>query len=1580
VALSGKTFRIFISSTFSDLKEERNALQERVFPRLRDLCMAHGFRFQAIDLRWGVSEEASLDQQTVRICLEEIARCQKTALKPNFIVLLGDRYGWCPLPYEIPASEFEEIERRVNDSSTHELLATWYRRDDNAVPPVYCLQRRTGEFVDLSVWEERVERPLRAALLEAVAGMDLSEDDRLKYDSSATEQEIVRGAMKVEDAREHIFCFFRSFLVERADRSVAAQRENGHLSPVDEVSRDGDFHHFVDRAPHGEFDPGAYARLANLKGRLESLLPGKTMKYQARWTDSGVTLSHLDALCTDVYDSLSLEIMKQISRSGKTDPEELEDQAHEEFGEERARIFVGRAAILDTIRKYIRSENRHPLAIYGEPGSGKSALMARSVHEARLNHPEAIIIARFIGATPASTDGRSLLEDLCRRIGRVYGSEDEIPLEYKDLVREFPKRLGLATKEKPLILFLDALDQLSDADRARSLAWFPAELPENANLVASAIPGECMDAMKRKLPSDRRVELGPMPMGEGAELLDRWLSANRRILRNDRKREVLGKFAKCGMPLYLKLAFEEARFWKSYDDLPLGTDGKRGLSEDVPGLIEDILRRLSREEEHGETLVSRSLGYIAAGKNGLTEDELLDVLSDDGEVIEDFQRRSPKSPPVLALPVTIWSRLRSDLERYLTERQADGTSLISFFHRQFEEAITRNYLTGDLKRARHESLARYFTSRPLWLETDGKKIPNLRKLSELPFQQALSGMATALNVTLTDYDFIYAKVFAVGPQFLIEDYDLALNTGLIISAVISETAGRTLELIRSTLLLGAHLLRRDPNLLAGQLTGRLISFDIPEIRGILRQVRKMRDVPWLRPILPSLYLPLGPLLLTLAEHTGEVYAVSVTADGRRAVSGSEDKTVKVWDLESGEVLRTLIGHTGEVYSVALTPDGCRALSGSEDMTLKVWDLESGEALRTLEGHSGFVNAVAVTPDGRRAVSGSGDHTLKVWNLESGEVLRTLEGHTEGINAIAVTPDGCRVVSGSRDNSLKLWDLESGAMLQTLEGNTRIVSAVGVTPDGCRVISASLLDNALNVWDLERGELLRTMEGHIWPVNAIAVSPDGLRVVTGSGDTFLRIWDLQSGTLLHTLDGHTKWINAVAVTSDGHRVVSGSRDKTLKVWEPESREALHTSEGHSEAINTIAVTPDGRIAVSGSDDNTLKVWNLESGEVLHTLEGHTDRVRAVAVTPDGRRAVSGSSDHSLMVWDLENGKALSIMRGHTWSVYAVAVTPDGRRAVSGSSCDMAPALLGPRTNVLKVWDLEKGELERDLMGHAWRAKAVAVTPDGRYAVSASGDSLKTPIGDNTLRVWDLESGEVLRTLMGHTGEVYSVALTPDGHRAVSGSRDTTLKVWDLESGEVLHTLERHIWHISLIQPIAVTPDGRRSVSVSCDKTMKVLDLETGEVLNTLEGHTDEVNAVAVTPDGRRAVSGSEDHTVRVWDLENGEVLASFCGEGAIRACSIVGDGSTIIAGEDSGKVHILRVENITCDAPVVTVYASTANGVPAFGCPGCHMWARIHESFLGSEVHCPNCGKTIRFNLFTINADWRPIEKAWRGEK
>lgn len=206
--ITTRTFRVFVSSTFEDLKEERNALQRDAFPKLRTLCEQHGARFQAIDLHWGVRVEAGLDQQTLEICLHEIERCQRTGVKPNFIVLLGERYGWQPLPSRIPAAEFDALRPHIPPGEALAKADHWYKLDENAVPPEYCLQPRTGEFTDPDAWK-KVQQDLHPALAQAARAAGLLEKALIKYEASATHQEILAGLGETEADREHVFGFFR---------------------------------------------------------------------------------------------------------------------------------------------------------------------------------------------------------------------------------------------------------------------------------------------------------------------------------------------------------------------------------------------------------------------------------------------------------------------------------------------------------------------------------------------------------------------------------------------------------------------------------------------------------------------------------------------------------------------------------------------------------------------------------------------------------------------------------------------------------------------------------------------------------------------------------------------------------------------------------------------------------------------------------------------------------------------------------------------------------------------------------------------------------------------------------------------------------------------------------------------------------------------------------------------------------------------------------------------------------------------------------------------------------------------------
>ncbi|HCU38135.1 MAG TPA: hypothetical protein DGT21_22685, partial [Armatimonadetes bacterium] len=221
-----------------------------------------------------------------------------------------------------------------------------------------------------------------------------------------------------------------------------------------------------------------------------------------------------------------------------------------------------------------------------------------------------------------------------------------------------------------------------------------------------------------------------------------------------------------------------------------------------------------------------------------------------------------------------------------------------------------------------------------------------------------------------------------------------------------------------------------------------------------------------------------------------------------------------------------------------------------------------------------------------------------------------------------------------------------------------------------------------------------------------------------------------------------------------------------------------------------------------------------------------------------------------------------------------------------------------------------------------------------------------------------------------------AVTPDGRRAVSASDDGTLELWDLESGEALRTL---IEHSDWVMAVAGTPDGRRAVSASQDKTLKLWDLESGESLRTLAGHADGVLAVAVTPDGRRAVSASLDHTIKLWDLESGECLCTWPAENWVLSCAVAPGQFTIVAGDEGGTVHFLRVENVTPGPLIITAWVASGDSTPTFGCLHCRVWSEVSETDLGTERPCPNCGKTVKLNEVVIEADWRPVAAAWQGD-
>ncbi|WP_026732990.1 serine/threonine-protein kinase [Fischerella sp. PCC 9605] len=307
-------------------------------------------------------------------------------------------------------------------------------------------------------------------------------------------------------------------------------------------------------------------------------------------------------------------------------------------------------------------------------------------------------------------------------------------------------------------------------------------------------------------------------------------------------------------------------------------------------------------------------------------------------------------------------------------------------------------------------------------------------------------------------------------------------------------------------------------------------------------------------------------------------------------------------------LHTLIGSPGalsSVNSIAISPDGQILASGHDDKTIKLWDLNTTKLICTLAGHSQAVKSVAFSPDGKTLATASDDKTIKLWNLNTFEEICTLFGHSNAVKSVVFSPDVGILASGSWDKTIKLWDVETGKEICTLTGHQLQVSAVAFSSQGKLLASASF-DRTIRLWDLsplhtEVGRKFKncpcySLLGHAWAVLTVAFSPDGNILATGSDDNTIKLWQVNTGQIISTLLGHSWSVLAVAFSPNGETLISGSRDNTVKLWKVSTTEEIATLTSHVDSVSAVAVNPVAQLIASGSRDKTIKLWQLVQQQV------------------------------------------------------------------------------------------------------------------------------------------------------------------------------------------------------------------------------------------------------------------------------------------------------------------------------------------------------------------------------------------------
>ncbi|MDO6774825.1 DUF4062 domain-containing protein [Shewanella sp. 3_MG-2023] len=685
---NSKTFRLFISSTFSDFKREREVLQSNVFPQIKNYAAQQGYTFQPIDLRWGVSNEAQLDQKTLELCLDEVKAC-KTFKHPNFLVMLGDRYGWVPLPYAIEALEFEMLCALMTEKEKQN-LANWYLKDLNQLPISYILQERTGDFEAFECWEKEEEK-LRA-IIQSAAEMAFknNSEQRKKYFISATEAEVEEGIISYLEATpsqkklnispeidaQNVFGFFRSiepssriaetFIADAAD-NVEAQKFKNKVKKV--LLTENKLHAEVKQVDKNKLD--------------ENYLQG----FQERVTQ---------------FLESKIDAQKENEEHDVPTALEIEQKEQEYFAQNKRKNFLGQEKLLKTIADYISDNNQQPLVIYGKSGCGKSALMAQAIQQAEASTAKKVLY-RFVGATANSSSSVDILTSLFTELEIKIHDEDSRNLalieksDNKETFEQFSLRVHqeLNSIRGEVVIFIDAVDQLQSADY---FLWLPKILPINVKIVISALNDDkyAEDSQYFNDLSVKTSNQYPIPeFNDAPKLIRNLLKGEGRTLQPEQERYLLKQYEIEPSPLYIRLAIQEAKQWRCIVNTKneYVKNEENEANEEIQGthvgIIQTYIQNLTEIYHHDREFVNRVLGYIYSSKDGLSEYELLTVLSMDQHFVDKVAPTTFHNNITQELPLIHWTRLYNNLKNFLSIKQKDNSELMYFFHREISRAITK---------------------------------------------------------------------------------------------------------------------------------------------------------------------------------------------------------------------------------------------------------------------------------------------------------------------------------------------------------------------------------------------------------------------------------------------------------------------------------------------------------------------------------------------------------------------------------------------------------------------------------------------------------------------------------------------------------------------------------------------------------------------------------------------------------------------------------------------------------------------------------------------------------------------------
>jgi eukaryotic-like serine/threonine-protein kinase len=525
------------------------------------------------------------------------------------------------------------------------------------------------------------------------------------------------------------------------------------------------------------------------------------------------------------------------------------------------------------------------------------------------------------------------------------------------------------------------------------------------------------------------------------------------------------------------------------------------------------------------------------------------------------------------------------------------------------------------------------------------------------------------------------------------------------------------------------------------------------------------------------------------QRLGPIRAVAISPTGWVAAGGDE-AVIDLWSISGSKWLDRLRGHAREITTLAFGPRGDLLASGSDDRTVRLWDLVDKKKQHICQGHmmgdsshhSGVLS-VAFSPDGKTLISGSKDHTAKLWKTEDGTPLLWNDAtkvplelqHQDAVQAVAFSADGKQVMTGSVDRTAQLWDARTGRPIDPPLEHPGAVDTAVFGSNGLFLTAGR--DATVRVWSGVPEQNWLHAFSHKDSVMAVALSPDGRLAATSNGrDAFL--WSTETGLCLvdprRGLSGdassrHQEDIWAIAFSPDGHSLLTASNDGSVRWWDTESRRPVLDGSGQPKIIElghrgrALAFSSDGgRILTGGSTSaaeeirGAVRLWDCRRDPPRGETLTQNEIVWQVALSPDGRAAAVAAGDETAQLWDITRRQPIGSPLAHQNRVVALDFSPDGRLLATGSTDKTA-----------RLWDAATGEPAGDPFDHGGAVWGVAFV-DAR--------TLVTGCRDGRVRLWDLPTRSPIGPPWTHQGIVWAVACHPASRTILTGSEDKTARLW------------------------------------------------------------------------------------------------------------------------------------------------------------------------------------------------------------